>query len=136
VSSSKHIYRFAKDYTTLLSGISEIQSNLSKEVHDLRMRVETNSLRIEKCKIEGSKISKKIRLLERNFTTELSRYYINKEEGNIPFVFTAAPRNRYFAGRTKEIQELKRILKVEETSKEKKVRVAAVCVWVELVRQA
>ena len=41
--------------------------------------------------------------------------------------FSAPPRNRYFAGRTEEIQELKRILQVEETLKEKKVHVAAVC---------
>ena len=36
-------------------------------------------------------------------------------------------RNRYFAGRTEEIQELKRVLQVEETLKDEKVRVAAVC---------
>ena len=112
--------------TTLLSSISEIQSTLSKDVHDLRMRVKTNSLRIEKCEIEGSNISKKMRRLECKFTTELSRYYI-KEEENLPYVFTAPPRNCYFAGRTKEIQELKRILQFEETLNEKKVRVAAVC---------
>ena len=41
--------------------------------------------------------------------------------------FSLHPRNRYFAGRTEEIQELKRVLEVEETLNEKKVRVAAVC---------
>ena len=72
------------------------------------------------------KNSEEIKLLEKKFTTELSRFYI-KEEEKIPYVFSAPPRNRYFAGRTEEIQELKRILKVEETLHEKKARVAAVC---------
>ena len=103
---------------SLLSNISGIQSNLNKEIHDLRMRV-------EKCEIQGSSNSKEIKLLEKKFTTELSRYYI-KEEEKIPYVFSAPPRNRYFAGRTEEFQELKRILKVEETLDERKLRVAAV----------
>ncbi|CAB3992489.1 Hsp70-Hsp90 organizing 1 [Paramuricea clavata] len=80
-------------------------------------------MRVEKCEIQGNKNSEEIKLLEKKCTTELSRVYI-KEEEKIPYVFTAPPRNRYFAGRTKEIQELKRILKVEGTSN---VRVAAVC---------
>ncbi len=86
----------------------------------------SNSLKIEKCAIQGSENSSEIKLLEKKFTTELSRFHI-KEEEKIPYVFTAPLRNRYFAGRTKQIQELKRILKVEETLNEKKVRVAAVC---------
>ena len=97
--------------TTLVSNITDIQSNLRKEIDDLRMSVEN--------------IFKDIKLLDKR-TNELSRSYI-KEEEKIPYVFTAPPRNRYFAGRTGEIQELKRILKVEETLNEKKVRVAAVC---------
>ena len=107
--------------TTLVLNITQIQSNLSKEIDDLRMRV-------EKCEIQGNKNSEEIKLLEKKCTTELSRFYI-KEEEKIPYVFTAPPRNRCFAGRTEEIQELKRILamEVEETSNEKKVRVAAVC---------
>jgi parallel beta-helix repeat protein len=119
--------------TTLLSHISVIQSGLNQEIEDLRMQVANNSLRIEKYKTEATSnsmriegISEEIKLLEKKCTTELSRYYI-KEEEKIPYVFTAPPRNRYFAGRTTEMQELKRILKVEETSKEKKVCVAAVC---------
>ena len=104
---------------TILSSISEIQSNLNKEINDLRLTVEKNSLKMESY-------SKEIKLLEKKFTTELSRYHI-KEEETIPYVFSAPPRNRYFAGRTEEIQELKRILQVEETLKDKKVRVAAVC---------
>ncbi len=98
--------------TTVLSNISEIRSNLNQQIHDLRVRVEKNS--------------EEIKLLEKKFTTELSRFYI-KEEEKIPYVFSAPARNRYFAGRTEEIQELKRILKVEETLHEKKARVAAVC---------
>ena len=140
--------------TTLLSNISEIQSTLNEEIDDLRMRVKkceiqgaNNTLKIEKCEIQGAnntleiekykteatsnslrieRNSEEIKLIEKKCTTELSRCYI-KEEEKIPYVFTAPPRNRYFAGRIKEIQELKSILKVEETSNEKKVRVAAVC---------
>jgi hypothetical protein len=110
---------------TLLSNISQIQSTLNDEIDHLRMRV-------SKCEIQGAnntlkieRNSEEIKLLVKKCTTELSRFYI-KEEEKIPYVFTAPPRNRYFAGRTAEIQELKRILKVEETSNEKKVRVAAV----------
>ncbi len=98
--------------TTVLSNISEIRSNLNQQIHDLRVRVEKNS--------------EEIKLLEKKFTTELSRFYIKAEE-KIPYVFSAPPRNRYFAGRREEIQELKRILKVEETLDEKKARGAAVC---------
>ena len=126
--------------TTLLFNISEIQSSLNKELHDVRSRVESceiqgsnNSLKIANVATQGSsnslrieRNSEEIKLLEKKFTTELSRYHI-KEEETIPYVFSAPPRNRYFAGRTEEIQELKRILQVEETLKEKKVRAAAVC---------
>ena len=112
--------------TTILLNISEIQSSLNKELQDVRSRV-------EKCEIQGNdnslsivRNSEEIKLLEKKFTTELSRYHI-KEEETIPYVFSPPPRNRYFAGRTEEIQKLKRILQVEETLKEKKVRVAAVC---------
>ena len=104
---------------TVLSSISEIQSNLNKKINDLSIRVEKNSLRIERN-------SKEMKLLESKCASELSQYHI-KEEENVPYVFSAPPRNRYFAGRTEEIQELKRILLLEETLKEKKVHVAAVC---------
>ena len=116
----------------LLCSISKIQTNLNMEIHDLRMRVETaemqgttNSLRIKGYAVQIANNSNKIKLLDER-TSELSRYYI-KEEEKIPYVFTAPPRNRYFSGRAKEIQDLKRILKVEETLNEKKVHVAAVC---------
>ena len=126
--------------TAVLSNISEIQSNLNKEIDDLRMRVEKceiqgseNSMKVEKTEIQRrenslkiERNSEEIKLLEKTFTSELSRLYL-KEEEKIPYVFSAPPRNRYFAGRTEEIEELKRILKVEETLNEKKVRVAAVC---------
>jgi parallel beta-helix repeat protein len=80
---------------------------------------------MKRCAAQIDNNCKKIKLLDER-TNELSRCYV-KEEEKIPYVFTAPPRNRYFAGRTEEIQELKRILKVEETLNEKKVRVAAVC---------
>ena len=104
--------------TTLRSNISEIQSNLKREIGDLRTGMKRSAAQIEN-------ICKKIKLLEER-PYEVARCYV-KEEEKIPYVFTAPPRNRYFAGRTEEIQELKRILEVEETLNEKKVRVAAVC---------
>ena len=104
--------------TTLRSCISDIQSNLNREIGDLRTGM-------KKCAAQIDNNCKKIKLLDER-TNELSRCYV-KEEEKIPYVFTAPPRNRYFAGRTEEIQELKRVLEVEETLNEKKVRVAAVC---------
>ena len=114
--------------TALLLSISEIQSSLNNELHDVHLRVEKceiqgskNSIKIENCEIHGGKNSSKIekceiqcsnnslkmarysdeiKLLEKKFTTELSRYRI-KEEGSV--------------------------LQVEETLKDKKVRVVAVC---------
>ena len=105
--------------TTLFSNVTEIQSNVGKEIDNLCMRV-------KKCEIQGDKNSKEIKDLEKKFTTELSKSNI-KEEEKIPYVFSAPPQNCFFTGRTEEIQELKRILNVQETLNEKKVRVAAVC---------
>ena len=124
--------------TTLLFNISEIQSSLNKELHDVRVenceiQGSNSSLKIANVATQGSsnslrieRNSEEIKFLEKKFTTELSRYHI-KEEKTISYVFSAPPRNRYFAGQTEEIQELKRVLQVEETLKERKVRVAAVC---------
>ena len=107
----------------LLLIISEIQTNLCREIDHLRTQVATNSLSIKRCADQVADSAKK-----KSFLTNvliMSRFSI-KEEEKIPYVFTAPLRNRYFAGRAKEIQELKRILKVEQTLNEKKVRVAAV----------
>ena len=108
--------------------LDDMHRNLGKEIDDLRTRIEraemqgtTNSLTLKRHATQIDDIAKKV---ER--TNELSRCFV-KEEEKIPYVFTAPPRNGYFAGRTEEIQELKRILEVEETLNEKKVRVAAVC---------
>ena len=110
----------------LLLNISNMQTNMSKEIEDLRTRVEENEMGIKRLNNELIESNKNTKLLDDKFTTELSRYHF-KEKEKIPYVFLAPPRNRYFTGREKEIAELKRILKVEETMNEKKVRVAAVC---------
>ena len=114
----------------LLRIISKIQTNLGGEIDYLCTRVErvekqaaTNSLSIKRYADQVDGHAKKIKLLDER-TNELSR---RGEEEKIPYVFTAPLQNRYFVGRAKEIQELKSILKVEETLNEKKVRVAAVC---------
>jgi parallel beta-helix repeat protein len=110
--------------------LDEMQTILGKEIDDLRTRTEiaemqgtTNSLTLKRHATQIDSNCKKINLLDER-TNELSRF---KEEEKIPYVFTAPPKNGYFAGRTIEIEELKRILEVKETLNEKKVRVAAVC---------
>ena len=116
----------------VLQVMSEIQTNLGWEIDYLCTRVErvekqaaTNYLGLKRHAdqlVDNTKILK----LHDERMNELSRFS-TKEEEKIPYVFTAPLRNRYFAGREKEIQELKSILKVEETLNERKVRVAAVC---------
>ena len=119
--------------TALISNIDKIHSNLSEEIDNLRMRVEKceiqvddNSSRLEICEKLGNSNCQEIKHLDKKVTAELSRCSVKVEE-KIPYVFSAPIRNRYFAGRTWEIQELKRILKVEETLSKKKIRVAGVC---------
>lgn len=119
--------------TALISSIDKIQLNLSEEIDKLRTKVEKceiqvddNSSRLETCEKLGNINSKEVKRLDKKVTTELSRYSVTVEE-KIPYVFSAPVRNRYFAGRTQEIQELKRVLRVEETLSERKVRVAGVC---------
>ena len=112
----------------LLLNISNMQANMSKDIEDLRTRVDENEMGIKRLNNELTESNKKIKLIDDKFTTcnQLSRYHM-KEKEKIPYVFLAPPRNPYFTGREKEIAELKRTLKVEETMNEKKVRVAAVC---------
>ena len=130
-SLNMYIIRF--QMTTLLSHIVNIQSRLRQEVKDLREQITCNSVEIEKCKTQAvsnslkiDENSEEIMLLQENVAELSLRSYIKKEE-KIPYVFSAPPRNRYFAGRTEEIQKLKRILEVDDvTMNEKKVRVVAV----------
>ncbi|XP_028391886.1 uncharacterized protein LOC114516561 [Dendronephthya gigantea] len=105
--------------STVLLNINKIQSKLEKEIGDLLEKVDN-------IEIQANNNYREIELLkeERSFG-QLVMYITEKEK--LPYVFSAPTRNRYFVGRIDEIEELKRILKVEETSNEKKVRVAAVC---------
>ena len=104
----------------LLANIKNVQTNMNKELNDLRKRVET-------CEKQGSSNSTRIEIIEKIVTkSELFQYNMKKEE-KIPYVFNARPRNRHFVGRTKEIQALKSIFNTEESLKEKKVCFAAVC---------
>ncbi len=57
--------------TALVSNITGIQSNVGKEIDNLRMRV-------KKCEIQGDKNSKDIKDLEKKFTTELSKSNIKE----------------------------------------------------------
>ncbi|XP_028392644.1 uncharacterized protein LOC114517184 [Dendronephthya gigantea] len=99
-------------------------SSLLKElVDELRLSVQTLNLEENQLFTVLLKIDDLRRHVE-IIGTQIERYLTERE---LPYVFSAPARNLYFAGRIKEIEELKRILKVGETSNEKKVRVAAVC---------
>ena len=104
---------------SLLNKLSNIKSNFEKELRALTWRV-------ERCEKRGAENSKEIKLLDKRFNTELSKFS-SKQEEKIPYVFGAPDRNQYFFGRRKELQDLQRILQRDETGAEKEVRVAAVC---------
>ena len=102
-----------------MSNIKKVQSYIEKEIDALHKRV-------EKCEEQTDKNSKEIQLLEKTVRSELSRCSVKLEE-EIPYVFSPPRRNQYFSGRTEELENIKCMLDVGETLKEKKVRVAAVC---------
>ena len=103
----------------LLNKLISIESNFEKELIALTWR-------IERCENQGDENSKKIMLLDKRFSTEISLPR-SKQEEKIPYVFGAPDRNQYFSGRSKELQDLQRILEFDDTGVEKEVRVAAVC---------
>ena len=103
----------------LLSKLSNIESNFENELRALTWRIE----RFEK---RGAENSKDIKLLHKRFNTELSKF-CTKQEEKILYVFGAPDRNQYFSGRSKELQDLQRILQPDDTGVEKRVRTAAVC---------
>ena len=103
---------------SLLNKLSNIESKFGKELRTLTWR-------IEKCEEHGAENSKEIKLLDKRFNTELSKFTIKQEE-KILYVFDAPDRNQYFSGRGKELQDLERILQPDDTGVEKKVRIAAV----------
>ena len=99
--------------------LSNIESNFEKELRALTWR-------IERCEKHGAENLKEIKLLDKRFNTELSKFESRQEE-KIPYVFGAPERNQYFSGRRKELQDFQRILQRDDTGVEKKVRIAAVC---------
>ena len=103
----------------LLQKLSNIELNFVKELGEMRCRV-------AKCEMLGAENSKQLKSLDKKFTTELSKYHYKQEE-KIPYVFYAPVRNQYFSGRTRELLELKRVLKRDNIAQEKKVCMAAVC---------
>lgn len=105
---------------SLLSNISKIRSNMENEIIVLRSRVQkcetqgiNNFSEIERCKKLINDNFKKIMLFDEKLVTMPSKSSMKKTE-KIPYVFSAPVRNRYFIGRSEEMRELKRILKVEE----------------------
>ena len=104
---------------SLLNKLSKIKSNFENELRALTWR-------IERCEKHGAENSKEIKLLDKRFSTELSKFS-SKQEEKIPYVFGARDRNQYFSGRRKELQDLQRILQPDDTRVKKNMRIAAVC---------
>ena len=104
---------------TFLGKLRHIQSNFENELRELLGR-------IERCEMLGAENTKEIKLLDKKFNTELSKYHSEREE-KIPYIFDAPDKNQYFSGRTRELQDLQRILNLDDTGLERKVCVAAVC---------
>ena len=104
---------------SLLIKLSSVESNLKKELREITRR-------IERCEERSDENSKKIELLDKRFNTELSKIN-SKPEEKIPYVFDAPATNKYFSGRTKELQDLQCVLKLDDPGVEKQVRIAAVC---------
>jgi GTPase SAR1 family protein len=103
---------------TFLGKLRHIQSNFENELRELLGR-------IERCEMLGAENTKEIKLLDKKFNTELSKYHSEREE-KIPYIFDAPDKNQYFSGRTRELQDLQRILNLDDTGLERKVCVAAV----------
>ena len=103
-------------------------------LHFLQMKVIVQKLdefielrnRVEMCEERGVQNSKQLKVLNKRFNTELSKYHYKQEE-KIPYVFDAPDKNQYFSGRTREIDELERMLKLDGAEQENKVGIAAVC---------
>ena len=103
----------------ILQQLGNIESNFAKELTELQERM-------TKCEKRVAENSQQLEVLSKKCCTELSKYHYEQEE-KIPYVFDAPDRNQYFSGRTRELDELQRILKLDGTEQEKKVCIAAVC---------
>ena len=103
----------------IIQQLGNMQSNFGKELTQLQER-------ISKCEKRGAENTQQLEVLNKRFCTELSRYHYKPEE-KIPYVFDAPDRNQYFSGRTRELDELQGILKLDSTEQQNKVSIAAVC---------
>ena len=99
--------------------LGNIESNFAKELTELQARM-------TKCEKRVAENSQQLEVLNKKCCTEQSKYHYEQEE-KIPYVFDAPDRNQYFSGRTRELDELQRILKLDGTEQEKKVCITAVC---------
>ncbi|CAB4045250.1 Stress-induced-phospho 1, partial [Paramuricea clavata] len=97
---------------TFLEKLGKIQSNFDNELREMLSK-------IERCKKLAADNAKK-------FNTELTKYH-SKQEEKIRYVFDAPDINHYFTGRTRQLDDLQRILNLGDTGLERKVCVAAVC---------
>ncbi|CAB4034299.1 Stress-induced-phospho 1 [Paramuricea clavata] len=104
---------------TFLEKLGNIQSNFDNELRELLGRME----RYEKREAENTKELKRLHEDVEKVNMELSKYY-HKQEEKVPYIFDAPGRNQYFSGRTRELQDLQRILNLDGTGLERKVCVA------------
>ncbi|XP_028406488.1 uncharacterized protein LOC114528978 [Dendronephthya gigantea] len=106
--------------------IDELSDNLGKIYSSMNEELRELTRRIERCEKLESENSKMLSLLDNKFSKELSQFS-SKQDEEIPYVFDAPNRNKYFSGRTEELEDLQRILKQHDTELAKKACVAAVC---------
>ncbi|CAB4021803.1 Stress-induced-phospho 1 [Paramuricea clavata] len=105
---------------TFLEKLGNIQSHFDNELREMLFR-------IERCENLGAENTKELKLLDKKFNTELTKYH-SKQEDKIPYIFDAPDRNQYFSGRIRELQDLQRnLLNLDDTGLERKACVAAVC---------
>ncbi|XP_028405267.1 uncharacterized protein LOC114527777 [Dendronephthya gigantea] len=106
----------------LLRCLQNLQTSLSKEIHDLREKV--CRLELEQLKLHNQYVStvEDVEIIK----NEVAR--MTTIDNEIPYVFNAPKQNPWFVGRLAEIEALANLLKLnEETGRKPGVSTAAVC---------
>ncbi|XP_028414384.1 uncharacterized protein LOC114537535 [Dendronephthya gigantea] len=100
-----------KQMKTILKHLEHVQSSFQTKIEELESR-------LEKCEKLTAENSERIENLEQSK---------DKQEEEIPYVFKAPQKNRYFCGRDKKLEDLERILKTDDPEQENVFKIAAVC---------
>ena len=113
----------------LLECLHSVQNSLTKEICDLKDRqalTEENvgQLQLQQLTLHNQYVST-VQDVEK-IKSEVARIATNSEE--IPYVFNGPTQNPWFTGRSSEIQDLARLLRIDdEITSKPEVHVAAVC---------